>query len=69
MSLIQRITDLLQGNNDIVGVGNNLQEALDDYAEKVRSLGPNQEITDIDVGETDEQGNNIPWFTLNLGRE
>ena len=68
MSLIQRISDLFQPNNDVVGTGDNLQEALDDYAQKVKSLGPNQEITAIEVGETDEQGNETPWFILKLKR-
>jgi hypothetical protein len=68
MSLFQKIADLLTPDNEIVGTGNNLQEALEDYAQKAKRLDPHREITSIDVGETDENGKDIPWFTLRLKR-
>lgn len=68
MSLIQRIADFINPDNVIEGTGNNLQEALDDYAEKIKSLGPDVEFTSIDVGNTDEKGVDHTWFTLNLKR-
>lgn len=62
--------NLFGGNDecDIVGEGDNLQEALDDYAAKVRALDPNhkRELTSIEVGNTDENGVDHPWFTLKL---
>ncbi len=68
MSFIQRIADLLPPDNTIQGTGNNLQEALDDYAEKASRLDPNRELTHIDVGETDENGVDHTWFTLRIRR-
>lgn len=68
MSLIQRIADIISPDNVVEGTGNNLQEALDDYAQKVKSLDPNREITSIDVGEIDDNGVDHRWFTLNFKR-
>ena len=68
MSLIQRIADFINPDNVIQGTGDNLQEALDDYAEKVKSLGPDVEFTSTDVGNTDENGVNHTWFTLDFKR-
>jgi len=52
----------------MVGIGDNLQEALDDYAHKGKRLGPDVEITAIEVGDTDEKGGEHTWFTLRLKR-
>lgn len=66
MSLIQKIADFIYPDNVIEGTGDNLQEALDDYSQKVKSLGPDIEITAIEVGNTDEQGVRHNWFTLKM---
>ena len=68
MSLIRKIADFISPDNVIQGTGDNLQEALDDYTQKVKALGPDVEITSIDVGNTDENGVDHTWFTLNLKR-
>jgi hypothetical protein len=54
-------------NEPLEGVGNNLQEALEDYAEKVKALGKDIQIDRIDVGHRDELGDHH-WFSLILKR-
>jgi hypothetical protein len=55
-------------NGNIVGTGDNLQEALDDYAKKVKALGPDIEITSVDVGNTDEDGVEHQWFSFRFSK-